>query len=73
MSNTMVTYESMGFEDNSYNMSVTAFIRRGIDSRSVQFTIDDVYCSLNEVQVRDLIDVLSKRLRCEVQRTAYDK
>jgi hypothetical protein len=46
----------------SEEMNVHAFNFGGVRYRGVQFTIGMHYCALNEEQVRDLIDALTKRM-----------
>lgn len=66
MSNNLRTYvgidvEKGTFGNPSYSMDVTAYVG-GPHGRCIQLTMNDKYICLAENQVKDLIDVLMKRL-----------
>lgn len=72
MSNNLATYLSRDLGgDGAAALSITAYMA-GKDGRGVQFTMGSTYCAMSEGQVRHLIDLLQKRLRCDPGFSATD-
>lgn len=54
-------YKSIDIGNEYEEMTITAFVG---DGHSVQFSIGNSYCALNQQQVLDLIRTLTSRLMC---------
>jgi len=63
MSKTLRHYSCLEHFTDGADMSITATMQ-GEWGNGVQFTIHGSYCVLAENQVKDLIKVLQKRLKC---------
>lgn len=63
-------YNSLPTGPGAKQLYITAFVGAEGGRRAVQFTIGREYCSLSEQAVKDLIDVLLKRLEAQEGYTA---
>lgn len=72
MSNNLAIYISRDAGGNgATSLCITAYMA-GKDGHGVQFTMGSSYCAMSEGQVRHLIDLLQKRLRCDPGFSATD-
>lgn len=72
MSNTMREYKAgLAHFPDAKNMAITATMQ-GEWGKAVQFTVGNEYIVLAENQVKDLIDILKKRIKCDKGFSATD-